>query len=236
MVELTEQGGNVIAEGGTLTTDDVDYTVSYGSGTAKPDPNDSKVLNAGITNQEKAADLVISKQVTGKFGDVTKPFDFTVTLKDNNGNVFDNYNGITAEKVEVKNGVAQSPAAATLSFDENGQATFTLKHNESLTIQNLPAGTGYTVEEDEEKAEYITEYATTVEGEQQEEPGEKPAAGIMSGKKVEVEVTNSKVDIALTGLRDTTSSGLLMTMAAVLLGTAIVSVSLIKRRVKGNWK
>ena len=236
VVELTEQGGNVIAEGGTLTTDDVDYTVSYGSGTAKPDPNDSKVLNAGITNQEKAADLVISKQVTGKFGDVTKPFDFTVTLKDNNGNVFDNYNGITAEKVEVKNGVAQSPAAATLSFDENGQATFTLKHNESLTIQNLPAGTGYTVEEDEEKAEYITEYATTVEGEQQEEPGEKPAAGIMSGKKVEVEVTNSKVDIALTGLRDTTSSGLLMTMAAVLLGTAIVSVSLIKRRVKGNWK
>lgn len=239
VVELTDStanGGTVIKADGTLTTDDVDYTVSYGSGTAVPDPSDGKVLNAGITNQEKAADLVISKQVTGKFGDVTKPFDFTVTLKDNNGDVFDNYDNISAEKVEVENGVAQSPEEATLSFDGNGQATFTLKHNESLTIKSLPAGTQYTVEENVEKAEYTTKYVTKVGGGDAGEPGDGPAGGTMSGKDVAVEVTNNKVDIALTGLRDTTSSGLLMTMAAVLLGTAIVSVSLIKRRVKGNWK
>lgn len=236
VVELTKENGNVIAEGGTLTTDDVDYTVSYGSGTAKPDPNDSKVLNAGITNQEKAANLVISKQVTGKFGDVTKPFTFTVTLTDKDGNAFVSDEDISVQKVEVKDGQPGNPTPFDLDFDGNGQATFTLKHNESLTIKSLPAGTQYTVEENVEKAEYTTKYVTKVGGGDAGEPGDGPAGGTMSGKDVAVEVTNSKVDIALTGLRDTTSSGLLMTMAAVLLGTAIVSVSLIKRRVKGNWK
>lgn len=70
--------------------------------------------------------LTVSKVVAGNAGDQQKDFNFTVTLDD------DSING----------------AFGGMTFT-NGVATFTLKHGESKTAANLPAGITYTVAEDD---------------------------------------------------------------------------------------
>ena len=81
-----------------------------------------------------AGDLEISKEVAGNLGDKTLDFTFTVTLTAPEGTV----------------------------FDENNEypATITLKHGESVTIENIPVGTTWKVAETENE-----DYETTVNGE-----------------------------------------------------------------------
>lgn len=68
--------------------------------------------------------LTVSKTVSGDGGDTSKAFDFTVTLSD----------------------TSISGTFGDMTF-ENGTASFTLKHGESKTAENLPAGISYTVTE-----------------------------------------------------------------------------------------
>ena len=93
-----------------------------------------------ITNSPNYGDLTVSKKVTGNIGEKDKEFTFTVTLSD--GSI----NGSYGDMEFV-----------------NGEATFTLKHNESLTAVNLPAGITYTVVEEEAN---LDGYVTTSKNEQ----------------------------------------------------------------------
>ena len=83
---------------------------------------------------EKYGDLTVSKIVAGNAGDKNKDFNFTVTLSDK-----------TINRVY-----------GDLEFTD-GVATFTLKHGESKTATNLPAGIEYEVTETEENQDgYVT--------------------------------------------------------------------------------
>ena len=87
--------------------------------------------------------LTISKAVTvneeqGVQIDTEHEFDFTVELKDASGKALSGT--YTAE-------YAAAEESGTLVFDENGQATVTLTHGESVTIKGLPEGATYTVTE-----------------------------------------------------------------------------------------
>lgn len=68
--------------------------------------------------------LTVSKTVAGNAGETNKDFHFTVTLDDK----------------------TISGTFGDMTFDK-GEATFTLKHNESKTASNLPEGIGYEVTE-----------------------------------------------------------------------------------------
>ncbi len=74
----------------------------------------------------KHGDLTVTKTVDGTAGDTSKAFNFTVTLKDTG------INGTFGE----------------MTFTD-GAATFALKHGESKTAKDLPAGITYTVTEAE---------------------------------------------------------------------------------------
>lgn len=84
--------------------------------------------------------LIIKKTVSGRGADTTKNFTFTVTLTQNG---------------ESPNGNA---AYGDVTFT-NGTAVFTLKHNESKTIEGLPAEFTYLVEESDNSG-----YTVTVNG------------------------------------------------------------------------
>ncbi|MBE5971200.1 MAG: fibro-slime domain-containing protein [Lachnoclostridium sp.] len=76
------------------------------------------------------SEMIISKAVTGNMADVNKSFTFTVTVNDADGNalnVFNSTNGTTSVETNTK--------------------TFTLKHGQSRTIENLPVGAKVTVTE-----------------------------------------------------------------------------------------
>ena len=85
--------------------------------------------------------LTVTKTVTGTAGDTSKVWNFTVTLSD--------------ETITGPYG--------DMTFT-NGVATFTLKHGESKTANNLPAGITYTVTEAEANADGYTTNATDATG------------------------------------------------------------------------
>lgn len=103
--------------------------------------------------------LSISKEVTGELGDTNKEFHFTITL--DNKNINYTYPDITFE---------------------NGVAHITLKHNEKVTIMNLPSDIGYTVSEIEANQDG---YKTTSINEQ---------GHILKDKTIEVKFTNNKTN------------------------------------------
>lgn len=91
-----------------------------------------------ITNT-RDGDLRVEKEVTGSDGQRNRDFTFTVTLDD--ATIQGTYGDMTFE---------------------NGVATFTLRHGQSATAKDLPAGIGYTVVEREANT---NRYRTTYTGE-----------------------------------------------------------------------
>lgn len=81
--------------------------------------------NFTVTNT-RDGDLRVEKEVTGSDGQRNRDFTFTVTLDD--ATIQGTYGDMTFE---------------------NGVATFTLRHGQSATAKDLPAGLGYTVVERE---------------------------------------------------------------------------------------
>lgn len=102
---------------------------------------DSKT--AGFENVYEAGSLQISKKVTGNLGDQDAYFAVDVTLTGENSKVYlDAYN--------VAGGSYESNPK-TIKIGE--KTTFYLKHDETITISNLPYGVIYTVDEQD----YTTE-------------------------------------------------------------------------------
>lgn len=94
--------------------------------------------NFTVTNT-RAGHLCVEKEVTGSDGQRNRDFTFTVTLDD--ATIQGTYGDMTFE---------------------NGVATFTLRHGQSATAEDLPAGIGYTVVEREANT---NRYRTTYTGE-----------------------------------------------------------------------
>lgn len=78
-----------------------------------------------VKNDPIVGNLAVQKTVAGNAGDTDREWNFTVTLSDKG------ISGIYGD----------------MSFT-GGEATFTLKHNQTMTAKDLPAGTFYTVSED----------------------------------------------------------------------------------------
>ncbi len=114
-------------------TDNEGYTVTKTGDTGTI--SDGVTAEAAFTNtkNDKFGSLSVSKTVTGNAGDQEKAFTFTVTLDDTT--VDGTYGDMTFK---------------------NGVATFTLKHGETRTATDLPAGVGYAVEETDNEGYTVT--------------------------------------------------------------------------------
>lgn len=126
-------------------------TVSGSTGVIEDDRTETAVFtnrkgsSGGQDPEPGTGNLIIKKTVSGSEGDKTKDFTFTISLTDD------------------KN------AALTEQFDYTGSKTgkiasgdtVTLKHGQSITIENIPADSKYTVTETEANADG---YTTTTSG------------------------------------------------------------------------
>lgn len=102
---------------------------------------------AEFVNTRNTGGLAVKKTVTGTAGETDKLFDFTVTLTDAEGSTLTDING----------------RYGGMMF-EQGVAHFTLKHEQTLTAENLPAGTHFTVAETDYSEEgYTTTYTGQVD-------------------------------------------------------------------------
>lgn len=144
-------------------------------------------------------DLEITKNVAGNMGDKTKYFPFTVKLT-----------GETEKTYAKSYAVAGGSYASNPETIEVGTtATFYLKHGETLTIADLPAGISYEIAETTANTEgYITavtnndtdgDVETTTEGETTTYTG-KATGSIDAGDDITVAYTNTKGTTVDTGI------------------------------------
>lgn len=93
---------------------------------------------AAFNNTYTANKLSISKTVAGNLGDKSKYFDFTVTLTGKEGETYT----LPATITGGSDGSGKEENVAI-----SGTTTFKLKHGDTITIENLPEGVSYKVEE-----------------------------------------------------------------------------------------
>ena len=94
-----------------------------------------RVVNFYAHYKKATSNVTITKQVTGLLGDTNKEFAFNVSIKQNGADC----TGVTANK----NGAA-------VSLNDG----FTLKHGETVTLENVPIGATITVTEETPGAHY----------------------------------------------------------------------------------
>lgn len=86
---------------------------------------------------EKLNSLTLSKTINGNMGNLNEEFEFIVTLNDKNNNTISGTYPCSYGNVDL---------LETITFID-GVATIKLKHNELITINNLPYGVTYTIKE-----------------------------------------------------------------------------------------
>ena len=105
--------------------------------------------NDTFPNIYSAGTLNITKTVTGNLGDKTRYFKFTVTLTGEAGKTYGESYAVTGGSYEG------NPSEVRIGET----ATFYMKHGETVSVENLPYGVEYTVQE-----ETPEDYTVTAEG------------------------------------------------------------------------
>ena len=151
----------VVVEEGTIAGDDTSEGVESMTRTISYKKNGEPVsITDGyvpFTNEKKFGDLTVTKTVEGSAGETDREWHFTVTLSDKT------ISGIYGD-MEFTDGVAQ----------------VTLKHGESKTARDLPAGVAYTVTEKEANQDG---YETSQEGE---------TGSILAGAEMQADFVNHR--------------------------------------------
>lgn len=115
-------------------------------GIALREKNNTKKVDA-IENSFGGGNLTVKKTVTGNMGDRSKEWTIKVTFTADEGMTVGN----TIKYTPVGADTATSIAAGWTGSKE---VELTLKHNESVTFENLPAGIKYTVVETNPETSY----------------------------------------------------------------------------------
>lgn len=117
-----------------------------------------KADTVSFENTYSAYTLSVSKNVIGALGDMAKDFQFHVSFS--NGTEKTWIDAITVKKTN------QNGEASTITLDEDGG--FTLKDDETVVFENVPADLTYTVSEDNYTADG---YTTKLNNEEKRDSG-----------------------------------------------------------------
>lgn len=99
-------------------------------------------------NNEMPAQILLKKEVTGSFGDYSKPFKFIVT--------FENVGDVDGINVDSKNTTENNPQIIKKNSEGKVSGEVMLKHNESVIFKNVPVGAKYNIVE--ESSDYDVSY------------------------------------------------------------------------------
>jgi hypothetical protein len=111
-------------------------------------------------NKKEEASLTLGKIVNGTMAASykAKAYKFTIKLTDSNAAPINKTFPVTAGTNAGVTG-ATAPDISSLSFDENGEATVSLKHGQTITIKGLPVDYRYSIKEAVEEGD--SKYCTT---------------------------------------------------------------------------
>ncbi len=144
---------NVMDEDGNPTGDLQIAGYEMWNGSAKSDGFTNKYITEGSEDGKES--LRITKEVTGKMGDLNREFEFTIAVSDNDENATENYYMVVTNK---KGGTHTTSYTLTDGISQG----FVLADGDSAVVYGLSAEDTYTVTETTEDSNYTT----TVNGEE----------------------------------------------------------------------
>ena len=211
------------ADQGTLKVSN--YILYPGTKTDTADVNDG-TKDDGFTNTYTTYDLTLAKTVTGNQGDRDKFFKFTVTISNAvPGTVYDVT--IPTTDAPTQNDLEQGDSIDNVNLDKltvgsaqapettgSVTATYYIKHNQSIVIQGLTAGTKYEITE----TNYSTDGYTTTNTDNAAD-GKTTTKKDMPTQDHTVTFTNTK--------NGTVPTGILLETAPYLILGAVVVVGLV---------
>ena len=167
----------VFTSGGTTLTGSISGNI--------PGTEGANTVAVTVTNERNAGSLSVEKIVEGTGAQPEKEFTFTLQLTH-----------IDGVKLEGKYPATINGTDTTVAVDADGEATFTLKGGETITIKGIPDGTTYEV----------TEASYTADGYTVEKTGEEGT--IADGTTAEATFTNTRNVGGLTVTKKTAGNGL----------------------------
>lgn len=121
----------------------------------------------GFTNTYTTYDLTLEKNVAGNQGDRDKYFAFSVEITGAVEGTVYTVDLSDAESTPKVDGTTQTNEATLIATSGSVNATYYLKHGQSIVIQGLTADTHYTIEESNYSTDgYSTAYSVEVGGEE----------------------------------------------------------------------
>lgn len=100
-----------------------------------------------VPNELYPGALKLYKLVAGNNADLTKLFDFTISLKDANGKPLSGNFNVTWFNQEEDSNAEIISKTGIITLDKNGQCVIPLAHEQGITITGIPAGSIYNIEE-----------------------------------------------------------------------------------------
>lgn len=162
-------------------------------GTIGHTPDGGAPIEVSYTNVWSG--LSVSKTVTGSMGDRDRAFSFTIKLTDKDEKPLTGSYSYVGGTLSGTTGV-DAPQDGALELNGDGEATFSLKHGQVITIYGLPQGCSYTITESIDSGEG---YKTTVQTGSDGAKNGTTATGTLTGS-VSVAFTNALSSAPVTGV------------------------------------
>lgn len=179
----------------------------------------SSITDVYIVYQANATDLEIDKTVTGTYGDPNKAFEVTITLMDSSTPVTGSYSYTDS-----------GGGSGSIPFNTSGEGKINLKHGQKVTIEDIPQGYTYKVEETD-AAVTGSIYTATYTGTGTVSASGDSISGTLGSTTATVSINNDRSTVPTTGLNGT--NYLMMTVGALtVLAVAVTMIWSYRRRRK----
>ena len=175
-----------------------------------------------------ATTLTVSKEVTGGMGDQNREFEFTIIFTDAEKRPLAtqrfNYIGGIIEGMD-----ATAPENGELALDDEGKATFWLKHGQSITIEDVALNISVQIIE-EEDLRYIT---TFIDSENEGEPITGKDTGMLTmTENREFHFINNREASPASGISMSNTGGKLLMVIGIMLIIGMVILKVLWRRLR----
>lgn len=153
-----------------------------------------------VNTYEKAAGLTIEKQVTGDLADLTKQFEFNLTLKKSEMSNETTFTG----NIIRKNGTQEH-----VTFTDNVAQTIKLADGDKLQFTSLPTGTRYVVKEKGIDGDGYTPKVTVIEngvqkevkqGNEKDDLASSDTTNLVGEEENKVTFVNDYKEVSITGI------------------------------------
>ena len=177
----------------------------------------------------QSSSVTVSKTVAGSYGDKNKEFYFTIRLFDENGNQLPKGRQFQYTGSIISGSGAKAPAGGTLTLDSDGEAEFTLKHGQQMTV------TGIVINSKVQIAENSTPgYTTSYKDSNETHAGTDTGICTLTGTAKTFAYTNTRTEVVPTGI-SAENSKFLVFLALPMLLAAGAGTGRIFRRYKGSF-